>query len=86
VRLGNWLSLRDVGELDEVKNLREAEETHVVSSRHGRIDTLEGAEGAGRAQAKRLWTKPTRGGREPNGSAGWPRRGEGQESIGLFTG
>lgn len=52
MRLGNWLSLRDVGELDEVKNLREAEETHVVSSRHGRIDTLEGTEGAGRAKAK----------------------------------
>jgi hypothetical protein len=80
------LSLRDVGELDEVKNLREAEETHAVSSRHGRIDTLEGAEGAGRAKAKRLWTKLMRGGREPNGSAGWPRRGEGQESIGLGTG
>jgi hypothetical protein len=39
-RLGNWLSLRDVNELDEVKNLREAEEAHVVSSKHGRIDTL----------------------------------------------
>lgn len=46
MRPGNWLSLRDVGELDEVKNLREAEETHVVFSRHGRIDTLKGAEGA----------------------------------------
>jgi hypothetical protein len=39
-RLGNWFSLRDVNELDEVKNLREAEEAHAVSSKHGRIDTL----------------------------------------------
>lgn len=68
-RLGNWLSLRDMNELDEVKNLREAEEAHAVSSRHSRIDTLKGAEGAGRAKAKRFWRKPTRGGRKPNGSA-----------------
>jgi hypothetical protein len=80
--------LRTVGELDEVENLMEAGETHVVSPRHSRIETLEGREGTlSDERSEVFWRKPTRG--EAKASTGMQvglGEGEGQESIGLVAG
>lgn len=81
---GDLGSSRDAGKLDEVKNLMEAEGAHVVSSRHGRIETLKGAE---RAKARRKKRGGSGGSSRREGASPTAVRvglgeGKGQESIG----
>lgn len=55
--------LRQVGRLDEVENLMEAGEAHVVFSRHHRIETLKGTEVVSERRKKRLTAEEAHEGR-----------------------
>jgi hypothetical protein len=73
---------------DKVKNPIWGERAHRVLSRLVPIDTLEREAPPVTAilWSKELATpKRMRGGREPVGSAGYPRGGEGHESIGCVA-
>jgi hypothetical protein len=84
---GDWWDLRVTNELDEVRNLMEVGEALVVSPRQGRRHPEErGTSELSDERSEPLGKKFVRGGRKPNGRVGWPRRGEGQESIGHAAG
>jgi len=69
------------------KTRRGLEGLHGVSSRLGRIDTLNCRdERSDTERCTSFQRKQTRGGRKPDDRAGTPRRGKGQESIGLVRG